>query len=137
VHWSEIEWDPSPRKLRQFGAIGFAALVVLAILTSIQGRAALAGYAAALAMAVGTLAIQRPTALRLLFVGLIVVGFPVGWTVSHLLLALVYFGLVTPLGWSLRLLGRDSLRLKAYPAQASFWEARPPGQTPDRYLYPY
>jgi len=53
------------------------------------------------------------------------------WITTRILLALVFFLVITPIGLWFRLRGRDRLRLK-FPAQDdSFWHRRPPDdQTP-------
>jgi carbamoyltransferase len=57
---------------------------------------------------------------------------PLGRLVSKLLLGLVFFGLVTPLGLLLRALGRDPLSQRARPD--SYWQPHRPGADPARYL---
>ena len=39
-----------------------------------------------------------------------VLAFPIGWTVSQVMLALMFFGLFTPIGLVFRLIGRDPLQ---------------------------
>ena len=46
-----------------------------------------------------------------------VLAFPIGWTVSQVMLAMMFFGLFTPIGLVFRLIGRDPLH-----------RARPPGR---------
>jgi hypothetical protein len=53
------------------------------------------------------------------------VTFPFGWAVSHLLLAILFYGLFTPLGLIFRLLGRDPLRRQRPLEQASYWTMKP------------
>jgi Saxitoxin biosynthesis operon protein SxtJ len=137
VHWSDIPWQPSTRTLRQFGVLFFAFFSALAAAAAAQGRGEIAGCFLGAAMVGGILAFARPSALRFLFVSLIVATFPIGWVVSHLLLALVYFGLFTPLGLVLRWMGRDMLGCKPCTVHASYWEARPPLPAAKRYLDPY
>ena len=74
-------------------------------------EAALAIWAVALLVcAVG---LVRPPAIRLVCIGLIYLAFPIGWVVSHLLLAVVLYLVFTPIGLLLRLLGRDPLERRA------------------------
>src|SRR6516225_10334139 len=52
--------------------------------------------------------------------------------VSPLVLGIVYYGCITPVGWLMRLSGKDPLRLRFEPERKSYWEARrPPGPPPD------
>ena len=59
---------------------------------------------------------------------------PVGWAISHVLLALVYFGVITPIGLGLRLLGRDLLGRRADPNATTYWQERSPRRDPRRYM---
>ena len=59
---------------------------------------------------------------------------PLGWTVSHVLLGLVYFGVITPIGLGLRLLGRDLLGRRADPEASTYWQQRPPSADSRRYM---
>ena len=66
-----------------------------------------------------------------------VLTFPLGWVTSRLLLAALYFGVFTPLGLVLRVLGRDALRLRACPKQASYWAEKPAPPDVSRYFRPF
>lgn len=59
---------------------------------------------------------------------------PTGWVVSHVLLGLVYYGVITPIGLFLRLLGRDLLGLRMERGAASYWRERGPGEGAGRYF---
>ena len=51
---------------------------------------------------------------------------------SPLVLGIMFFVVITPMGWIMRALGKDLLRLKLDPAATSYWIARtPPGPTPE------
>ena len=51
---------------------------------------------------------------------------------SPLVLGIMFFVVITPMGWIMRALGKDLLRLKIDPAATSYWIARtPPGPTPE------
>jgi hypothetical protein len=62
------------------------------------------------------------------------VGFPIGWTMSHLLLAVTYFGVLTPVALFFRLVGRDALCRRFDRAASSYWTARPLPPDVDRYF---
>jgi hypothetical protein len=51
--------------------------------------------------------------------------------VSPIVLALMFFAVVTPLGLVMRMLGKDVLRLRRDPSAATYWIRRePPGPEP-------
>ena len=60
-----------------------------------------------------------------------VLAFPIGWTVSLVLLGLVYYGLFTPIGLVFRLVGRDALQLRPRHRRDDLLDpARGPGRRP-------
>ena len=63
--------------------------------------------------------------------------YPVGWAASHLLLALVYFGWVTPIGLLMRLFGYDPMRRRLGRERASNWVKRKPTENVNRYFRQY
>ena len=54
-----------------------------------------------------------------------VLAFPIGWTVSQVMLAVMFFGLFTPIGLVFRLLGRDPLHRTRRPGLESYWAPKP------------
>ena len=82
------------------------------------------GFLAALIFAVGTV---WPQVLRGPYVLLVVVTYPLGWALGQLFLALVFFGLITPLALSFRLLRRDSLQRRFQTEATTYWQPRPRG----------
>jgi hypothetical protein len=70
-----------------------------------------------------------PAALRLPYQGWMLIGHALGWVNSRVLLGIVFFVLVTPLGILKRLSGKDGLLRKLDPKAESYRVPRPPGQT--------
>jgi hypothetical protein len=89
---------------------------------------------AALALAVGPLGVLRPRFVRPVFVTWMVLVFPVGWVVSHLVLAVLFYGLFTPVGLFFRLVGRDALTLRRRSDRGSYWESKPQVTDASRYF---
>ena len=80
------------------------------------------------ALVVGTLGLIKPGAVRWIFVGWMVLAFPIGWLVSQVLLAVLFYLVLTPVAMVLRWRGRDLLGRKPAPNRSSLWT---PKQTPD------
>ena len=60
-------------------------------------------------------------------------GMLMSMVVSPLVMAVIFFGVVTPIGLVRRLGGADSLRLKRDPVVDSWWQERePPGPDPEQ-----
>ena len=131
-----INWHPTDRELRQFAGIWFPVFwaVVGLIVGSRTGHwqwpIALLGVAAVVAL-VGLI---QPRLTRPIYIGWVSAAFPVGWLVSHLLLAAVYYSVITPLALLLRLAGRDKLKLRFDREAKTYWTSRPPPPSSDRYF---
>jgi len=127
----QMDWNPSRRKLRHFTWI---LAVVLGWISGHYPSAATGlglRLVAAVVFATGTI---WPGLFGWVYRAMVVVTFPVGWVVGYVLLGVVYYGLITPLAFGFRLLGRDPLRRRFDPAAATYWQARPPVTDYRRYL---
>jgi hypothetical protein len=62
---------------------------------------------------------------------------PIGWVVSHLLLATIYYFLLTPIGILMRLFGYDPLQRKFDRSRKSYWVARETKRDPASYFKQY
>ena len=91
----------------------------------VRGHLVMAGVLAVLAVTVGPLGLIKPQAIRPIWVGCLLVTFPIGWVVSKVLLACLFYGLFTPVGLVFRLLGRDALARRYRPELATYWEPKP------------
>jgi hypothetical protein len=122
----DINWNPSPRDLRQFGLLWlplFAAGLGYAWLRR-TGEWPIPIAIWGVAMLVALIALVAPARLRPLFVAWIAAAYPVGWTISNLVLGITYFVLFAIIGLTLRLVGYDSLVRRQPAAARSFWHAR-------------
>ncbi|MFN9292162.1 MAG: SxtJ family membrane protein [Planctomyces sp.] len=132
-----IQWHPPARTLRQFGwlcAIVFGGWGIKLLVTA-EVSSAGCGLVA-VGLTAGLLGTLYPEILRPVFVGWMILVFPIGWTVSHLLLGLLFFGIFTPIGALLRISGKDSLRLQRN-RPASWWQDRSSETDLKRYLRQY
>ncbi len=69
-----------------------------------------------------------------LYVGWILAAAPIGWTISHLVLGIVYYGVLTPIGLAMRAMGRDPMRRRFEPGAESYWIERPARPDPLRHF---
>ncbi len=135
---SDLNFAPPARTLRQFAGLWLVFFAVLATARGLRDGVTSAALAlAALALTVGPLGLWRPALVRPVYVAAVVLTFPLGWLTSRLLLAALYYGVFTPLGLALRLTGRDGLRLRPCPQQASYWAERPAPQDVSRYFHQF
>lgn len=130
----DINWKPSQRELRAFALmwLGFFALLgVYALWRHESPRAAVAFWAVAAAGIVGLL---RPGTFRPVYVVWMALVLPIGWTVSHLLLMIVYYLVLTPIGLLMRLFGYDPLQRGFDRSAPSYWTPHDPGADAGRYF---
>jgi hypothetical protein len=134
MRWSDIPFNPTVRTLRQFAVLWVIFFAAMALWQWFRhDHRVLAGALAALTL-VGFWGCLRPGDLRPIFVGWMVLVFPIGWTVSLLALATLFFVAFTPISLLFRLTGRDFLRLRRDSAAETYWEPMKLTTDPKSYL---
>ncbi len=137
MRWSDVTAPPTDRKVREFAAAAAIVCAGLAAGSVCRGNIALATVCAAIALAAFLPGVYRPRWLAPVYTATMVVTFPISWTISLLLLALLFYGLVTPLALAFRILGRDPLSRKLSSDQASYWQTKPQATDSRRYFRQY
>jgi hypothetical protein len=122
MQWSKLPLNPAPRVLRQFAGLWIVFFGGLACWRFfVSGDAATAGRLFLLAFTVGPIGLLFPKAVKPVFVGWLILAFPVGWLVSRAVLVLLFFGIFSPIGVLFRLMGRDLLQLRRQPDRDTYW----------------
>lgn len=118
----DVGKEPTPFELRIFGLLFalFCGLVGGLLHWQADARTA-AQVVWGIGLACMLVYYAVPPLRRLAFRAWIRVTFPIGWTVSHAVLALIYYGIFTPIGLLMRLVGRDALQRKLDRAAQSYW----------------
>lgn len=124
MNWSDIPRNPSQKTLRQFAAIWLLVFLGLGAIRWRAGHTTAAAVLGILALIIGLPGLNYPSWVRPVFVGWLVLGFPIGWAISQLLLGVLYYAVFMPLGLAFRFLGRDSLRRKRLPTEQSYWNEK-------------
>jgi ABC-type uncharacterized transport system permease subunit len=119
-----IDKNPSGRQLSVFAGAWAVFLMVWAFAFWHRGRHDAAVYLWVAAGVVPLAGAASRKLLRHVYVGMSYATYPVGYVVSHVVLALVYFLALTPIGLTMRLLGHDPLSRKFDPAAKSYWKQR-------------
>jgi hypothetical protein len=70
------------------------------------------------------LAAAFPRSLREIKRGWLFFGFLMGLVASPVVLGILFYGVIAPLGLLMRLFGRDSLRLRSNPTCTTYWRER-------------
>jgi hypothetical protein len=129
----QINRHPTRRQLNQFGFIwmGFVALAGLIAIFKLQlpGLARVLWLAAVLVPLIGWL---FPPFMRSVFLGMSYLAWPIGFVVSHFVLAVVYYLVLTPIGLMTRLFGYDSMKKRFDRDAATYWTERTPAEGSSR-----
>jgi hypothetical protein len=132
MRFSDIPRNPDSRTLRQFAALWIVFFGAIGGMQLDKGNA-LGWPIWGLAACAGIPGLVWPWLLKPVFVTWMIVAFPIGWLISHLLLALMFYGLFAPLGLILKATGHDPLK-RTKPATGSYWEAKAQQKDMSRYL---
>jgi len=130
--------EPTPRELMVFGLLlgPFFGLIGALVLwrTGSWTVAAVLWIVGSLLAAVYlcSQSVRRPS-----YMTWMALLYPIGWVVSHLLLALVYYGWVTPVGLFMRLFGYDPMRRRPDRNATTRWIRRRPITNINRYFRQY
>jgi hypothetical protein len=135
----EINWNPKKKELRNFALIALIASILIAILLYVlKGvRIQWLGIIVAAGFIIFLSSFISLKLTRIIYLGLILVTFPIGWAVSMILLTAFYFLLLTPLGFFFRLLRRDPLCRKFDSDVKSYWLDHQQTDNLDRYFHQY
>jgi hypothetical protein len=126
MRWSDIQFDPTKKTLRQFAGLWLVFFGGMALWQALVRHNPKLGLSiGALALVVGLAGLTRPDSVRLIYIGWMVLAFPIGWTVSQVMLLAMYFGLFTPIGLVFRLIGRDPLQRTRRARVESYWNPKP------------
>lgn len=117
---------------RSFGLVFAAVFVVIGLWPLVFGRGGLRWWAVVVAAAFALLALAAPTLLAAPNRAWTKLGLLLGRIVSPIVLGLMFYAVFTPMGWVLRAMGKDPMRLHRDPAASTYWiERKPPGPPPE------
>ena len=71
-------------------------------------------------------ALVWPASLRPVYRVWMTIGHALGWVNTRIILGVAFFAIFTPIGWVMRLLGKDPMRRRFDPAAQSYRVNRPP-----------
>tara|TARA_R110002095_G_scaffold189355_2_gene166800 strand:- start:4278 stop:4694 length:417 start_codon:yes stop_codon:yes gene_type:complete len=122
---TEINWNPNQRELRIF-AVALACLFcfIAAFVYKITASISVATGMAGLIILLLSYALIYPDEIKPIYHCWMVLFYPVRWIVSCLLIAVVYYFVIFPIGSMLRLLGHDLLDSRCDPEAESYWKAK-------------
>jgi hypothetical protein len=125
------EQHVEPSSDRAFGLV-VAGVFLLVALGPLRHGHAPRWWAFAVATVFALIALLQPVLLARLNLLWRKLGLLLGKVVSPIALAILFYGVITPLAVVMRLTGKDPLRLKLDPDADTYWISRnPPGPPPN------
>jgi hypothetical protein len=140
----QIDWNPPRRILRNFGLIGLVAFGAMGSLICWQigpGKVVPAGAATMTATFLwvtaahfGVFAAVAPALLRPVYLVLTVVTYPIGFVLSYVVMALIFYGVIVPIGLVFKIVGRDAMCRRFDASARTYWIRRRPPDSVKRYF---
>ena len=122
-----INKNPSHRQLAVFAIAWFGFLGLWGAASWLRGRHLSAEIIWALGAAVPAAGFVAPRFIRLVYLAMSYLTYPIGFAASHVFLALTYYLALTPIGVTMRLFRYDPLSRRFDPAADTY--RRPRGGT--------
>lgn len=143
----DINWNPTRKELRWFAGllIIFCGIVAWMLNESSQPIAStlprvISPFAVAIAVAgavIGITGLARPDWVRYVYVAWMVAVSPIAFVVSNLIVAIVFYLVVAPIGFAMKLVRRDALHLEFRDETTSYWQEKQMPKDPRRYFRQY
>lgn len=140
--FKEINWKPDAAELRKFAwslIIGFPCIATVFFLVKwLKTHAVPDAHGFIMLGGIGTgvgiaSLLIRPLA-RLLYPAWYFLAACIGIVMSNLIFVVMFYGIFTPIGIIMRIIGRDPLNLKWKKGAASHWIDAPPAPPADHYF---
>jgi len=103
--------QPATKDLRQFGLMVGGVFLVIGLWPFLFRSELPRLWAVIIGGALMVLGAMLPGCLKQVYNGWMKLGHILGWINTRILLGIIYYGLVTPMGLAMRLMGKDPMRL--------------------------
>lgn len=125
------------KALRNFGLVIAVPLILIAAFLLWKGRAS-GYYVGGVAIVLALLGLLAPVVLRPLYILWMAFAFALSIVMTHVLLTVFFFLVMTPVALVIRLLGKDLLNRKFPGNQSTYWvDAQVYEKNTERYSKPY
>jgi len=123
----DINWNPNRRELKQFALLQIVFFGIVAMILFYKtGSTARATTLFVVSACIGAVGFWVPRFIRPIYVVWMAAVFPIGWVVSHVLLAAIYFLVFAPLGLLMRFCGRNPIAKEFDRGATTYWIRRAP-----------
>lgn len=134
----DINWNPSRKELKAFSLLLIVFFAIVAWLAYRKGASTETAWMIAGGGAVvGIAGLFSPAFIRVVYVVWMTAVFPIGFVVSNVVLAIVFYGVVSPIGLLAKLTGRNVMQLGFDRDAKTYWNIRQQIKDPRRYFRQY
>jgi hypothetical protein len=131
----ELKTDATKKELAWFGLLLLAFTGIVGLLVwRATGALNAPRYIWGAGVVLATVYYAVPPLRRPMFLGWMYAAYPIGWVVSHVLLGIIYFGILTPIGKLMAAFGYDPMERRFDRAASSYWVERERHTDPTRYF---
>jgi hypothetical protein len=134
----DVNWNPPRNQLRQFAVLFLIFIGGLGTILYFKGKPLIVSEILwNLSWIVCLAGVIYPPLVRPVYVVMMAVALPIGFVVSTILMLVIYYLIVTPIGLVMRLFGYDPMRMRPAAGTESFWIERPKASDVRRYFRQY
>ena len=131
----ELNKAPSRRELLVFGSLFALFFGLIGGLIWWKFEAPTAAYVVwSIAAAITIVFYALPPIRKPIYLAWIHLAFPIGWVISHVAMALIYYLVFTPIGLIMRLFGRDPMERRFDRGAETYWTPHQPSEDSARYF---
>lgn len=133
----DINLNPTRRELKWFAGLLIPFSAVVAWMVSDGFVNSVRGYlVVGIGTTLGVAGLLSPAFIRYVYIAWMVAVTPIAFVVSNLIVAVVYYLVVIPIGLMMRFSGRDALALQNQH-ESSYWVPKEPIKDSRRYFRQY
>ena len=134
INMIQIDWNPNRRFLRQFAVLLVLFFAIVGGIQYYHGSRQLGMALAAGGAVIGLLGFALPSFMRVVYVIWMAAIYSIGWVVTHVVLAVGFYLVVTPIGVIMKLCRYDPMQRSFDRSAKSYWKPRGQQQTVERYF---
>ena len=115
--------NPSEKQLKAFGLIALIMCSLIGLFLLGLDKIPLTGFLLLVIFGILLYVLGRISTrlIKPVFLTMVFLTFPIGWAISHLVMAAFYYCIITPVALFFRLLNRDLLHRRYEPDVDTYW----------------
>jgi Saxitoxin biosynthesis operon protein SxtJ len=131
----DLNLNPTKRELRTFSLCLAAFLALVGwIVFHRTGSTEAASIVFGLGVLTAVCGLAWPLVMRPLFIGVMIANYPIAWVSTHVIVAFIFYCVVTPVGVIMRLTGRDPMERMFDRGAKTYWKPRRTNPDAARYF---